>query len=70
MGQGGCVLERGEALIRLEGLCELDDAGHVLAKVGEVVVHQTAKKAYRDGNSKQGRQRLLTVGGIWKRGND
>ena len=38
------VRERGEALIRLEGLRELDDAGHVLAVVGEIVVKQTVVK--------------------------
>ena len=45
------VLERGEALIRLEGLRELDDAGHVLAAVGEIVALQADVKAHRDASS-------------------
>ena len=36
-GKASGVLERGEALIRLEGLRKLDDARHVLAAVGEIV---------------------------------
>ena len=51
----GGVLEQREALIRLEGLSELDDAGHVLAVVGEVVVAQTVVKACRDGMAQQRR---------------
>ena len=43
------ILERGEALIRFEGLCELDDAGHVLAAVGEIVVLQTVMEARMSG---------------------
>ena len=39
------VLERGEALIRFEGLRELDDAGHVPAGIGEFVAAQTVVKA-------------------------
>ena len=39
------VLERREALICLEGLSELDDAGHVFAEVGEIVALQTVVKA-------------------------
>ena len=42
---GASVLERREALIRFEGLSELDDAGHVLAAVGEMVPLQTVMKA-------------------------
>ena len=54
------VLERGEALICLEGLRELDDAGHVLAAVGETgAPAQTVVKAHRDASSKQGRRWLL-----------
>ena len=44
MARRVCVLERREALIRLEGLRELDDAGHVLAAVGETVALQTVVK--------------------------
>ena len=54
------VLERGEALICLEGLRELDDAGHVLAVVGEIVELQTIMKVHGDASSKQGRRWLLT----------
>ena len=43
------VLERGEALIRFEGLSELDDAGHVLAAVGEIIVLQTVMEARMSG---------------------
>ena len=43
------VLERGEALIRFEGLSELDDAGHVLTAVGEIVVLQTVMEARMSG---------------------
>ena len=35
-------LQRHQCDILLEGLCELDDARHVLAIVGEVVAAQTA----------------------------
>ena len=54
------VLERGEPLICLEGLRELNDAGHVLAEVGEAVGLQTVVQAHRSASSKQRRPWLLT----------
>ena len=47
------VLERGEALIRFEGLSELDDAGHVLAVVGEIIVLQTVMEARMSGQGNE-----------------
>ena len=48
-GWRASALERGEALIRFEGLSELDDAGHVLAAVGEFIVLQTVMEARMSG---------------------